>query len=139
GLPHSILYVPATNDYVFGVGGDLLKLELGSAFIEHPMISIPIIPIISKVFDAEFGNKKKNLSYLNDIEKQIRDIVVFKKPKKVEIAFEDGHLETITISEKHKTREQLSRYILENKIEKGSKLLIDIRSQDNYKLTLIKK
>ena len=28
--------------------------------------------------------------------------------------------------------------ILQNKIKKGSKLLIDIRSNENYKITLIK-
>ena len=97
------------------------------------------IPIISKILTIDFGNTKKELSYLTDIEKQIRDIVIFKKPKNVVIAFEENHIKPITITEEHKTRELLSQYILENKIAKGSKLLIDIRSQDNYILTLIKK
>jgi hypothetical protein len=73
------------------------------------------------------------------LERQIRDIVVFKKPKIVEIAFEGDHIKPIVVTEEHKSKEQLARYILENRIAKGSKLLIDIRSQGNYKLTLIKK
>ena len=87
---------------------------------------------------VDFGNKKKELSYLSEIEKQIRDIVVFKKTKIVEIAFENKNIQPIIITEQHKTREQLARYILEHKIAKGAKLLIEIRAQGNYKLTLIK-
>ncbi|MBU3822929.1 hypothetical protein KO566_12730 [Flavobacteriaceae bacterium XHP0103] len=138
-IPHAMLYVPKTNDYVFHSGDNGLFLELGSAFLEHPMVCIPLMPILSKVLAVDFGNKKKDLGYLNDIENQIRDIVVFKKPKAVHIAFEEGHIKPITVNEQHKSREALSRYILENKIAKGSKLLIDIRNQDNYKITLIKK
>ena len=91
-----------------------------------------------KVLAVDFGNKKKELSYLSEIEKQIRDIVVFKKPKIVEIAFENENIKPIVVTEQHKTREQLARYILEHKIAKGAKLLIEIRAQGNYKLTLIK-
>jgi hypothetical protein len=102
------------------------------------MLSIPLIPILAKVLAVDFGNKKKELSYLSEIEKQIRDIVVFKKPKIVEIAFENENIKPIIVTEQHKTKEQLARYILEHKIAKGAKLLIDIRAQGNYKLTLIK-
>ena len=55
------------------------------------------------------------------------------------IAFEDENIRPIVITEQHKTREQLARYILEHKIAKGAKLLIEIRAQGNYKLTLLKK
>lgn len=137
-LPHTMLYVPETNNYEFLYGDTNLTLELTSIYLQHPMLSIPIIPIIAKVLAVDFGNTKKELSYLTDIEKQIRDIVVFKKPKVVEIAFEHENIKPIVVTEQHKTREQLARYILEHKIAKGSKLLIDIRSQGNYKLTLIK-
>lgn len=139
-LPHTMLYVPETNEYDFHYGDNSLILDLSSAYLKRPMISLPLVPIISKVLAVEFVNtKKKELDYLSGIEKQIRDIVVFKRPKIVEIAFEDNHIKPIVVTEQHKSREQLSRYILENKITKGSKLLIDIRSQDNYKITLIKK
>ncbi|MCF8273334.1 MAG: hypothetical protein K9I95_05845 [Flavobacteriaceae bacterium] len=137
-LPHSILYIPETNDYKFVTGGTELILDLSSIYMQHPMICLPLAPIISKVLAVDFGNEKKDLTYLTNIEKQIRDIVVFKRPKVIEIAFEEHHIKPITLTEEHKSREALARYILENKIAKGSKLLIDIRSQDNYKLTLIK-
>ncbi|WP_166968037.1 hypothetical protein [Yeosuana marina] len=137
-LPHSMLYVSETNDYTFIVGGTELILDLSSVYLQHPMICLPLAPIISKVLAVDFGNEKKDLTYLTNIEKQIRDIVVFKRPKVIEIAFQENHIKPITLTEQHKSREALARYILENKIAKGSKLLIDIRSQDNYKLTLIK-
>ncbi|MFT4699207.1 MAG: hypothetical protein ACI9SJ_002371 [Flavobacteriaceae bacterium] len=137
-LPHSMLYVPKTNDYNFAIGGNELILDLASVYLKHPMICLPMAPIISKVLAVDFGNEKKELTYLTHIEKQIRDIVVFKRPKVIEIAFEGEHIRPITLTEQHKSREALARYILENKIAKGSKLLIDIRSQDNYKLTLIR-
>jgi hypothetical protein len=137
-LPHSMLYVAQTNDSEFIIGGTELILDLSSVYLQHPMICLPLAPIISKVLAVDFGNEKKDLPYLTDIEKQIRDIVVFKKPKIVEIAFDNNEIKPITITEQHKSKEQLARYILENKIAKGSKLLIDIRSQGNYKLTLIK-
>ena len=138
--PHTLLYVPESNDYEFRYGDSSLVLDLASVFLQNPMISLPIGPIISKVLLVDFDNKKKkDLSYLTNIEKQLRDIVVFKRPKVVEIAFEDNNIEPIVVTEKHQSREQLSKYILNNKIEKGSKLLIDIRSNDHYKITLIKK
>ena len=137
-LPHSMLYVPQTNDYEFITGGSELTLGLSSVYLQNPMICLPLAPIISKVLAVDFGNEKKDLTYLTDIEKQVRDIVIFKRPKVIEIAFQDQHIKPITITEQHKSQEELARYILENKIAKGSKLLIEIRSHDNYKLTLIK-
>ena len=137
-MPHTLLYVPGTNDFEFLYGDMNLTLKLSSVYTQHPMISIPMIPILAKVLAVDFGNKKKELSYLSEIEKQIRDIVVFKKPKIVEIAFENENIKPIVVTEQHKTREQLARYILEHKIAKGAKLLIEIRAQGNYKLTLIK-
>jgi hypothetical protein len=137
-MPHTLLYVPGTNDFEFLYGDMNLTLKLSSVYTQHPMISIPMIPILAKVLAGDFGNKKKELSYLSEIEKQIRDIVVFKKPKIVEIAFENENIKPIVVTEQHKTREQLARYILEHKIAKGAKLLIEIRAQGNYKLTLIK-
>jgi hypothetical protein len=138
-MPHTLLYVPETNDFDFLYGDANLTLKLSSVYMQHPMLSIPLMPILSKVLAVDFGNKKKELSYLSEIEKQIRDIVVFKKPKIVEIAFENQNIKPIIVTEQHKTREQLARYILEHKIAKGAKLLIEIRAQGNYKLTLLKK
>jgi hypothetical protein len=139
GMPHTMLYVPKTSDYDFRYDDNSLIIDLSSVYLQHPMISLPMNPIISQVLAIDFENNKKDLPYLTDVERQIRDIVVFKRPKVVEIAFEDDHIKPIVVTEEHKSREELAEYILRHKIAKGSKLLIDIRSQDNYKITLIKK
>ena len=139
GLPHSLLYIPDTFEHAFHYGDNTIITDLGSAYIENPMLSIPLGPIIAKVLLADFENKKRiDLEYLNNVERQIRDIIVFKRPKVVEIAFQDKNIEAIMVTEEHKSRQELAKYILRNKIKKGSKLLIDIRSNDNYKITLIK-
>lgn len=139
-LPHSFLYAPESNSYDIHKGDQALILDLGSKFLKSTMICIPLVPILARVMEAEFSDERKtDLHYLNSIERQIRDIVVFKKPKEVVIAFDDDSIKPITVTEQHRTREQLARYILENKIKKGSKLLIDIRSSGNYKITLIQK
>lgn len=139
-LPYSFLYVPETGEYEFRENGNTLLMDLSNLYHQHPIIIIPFLPILSRIINVEFSNKRiKDLKYLSEIEKQIRDIVVFKRPKIVEIAFEENDIETIVVTEKHQSREKLAQYILENKIKKGSKLLIDIRSNDNYKITLIKK
>lgn len=139
-LPHSILYAPESNSHAIHYGGQALILDLGSKFMQSTMICIPLVPIMARVMASEFNDERKtDLYYLNNIERQIRDIVVFKKPKEVVIAFENDSIKPITVTEQHKTRERLARYILENKIKKGSKLLIDIRSSGNYKITLIQK
>jgi hypothetical protein len=137
-LPHNFLYVPETNEHMFHYESMDLILNLTSIYLQKPMICIPIVPILSKILLLEFDNKKiKKLQYLSNIEQQIRDIVVFKRPKFVEIAFQEGDIKPIVVTEQHKSREQLAEYILKNKIKRGSKLLIDIRSNDNYKITLI--
>lgn len=139
-LPHNFLYVPETNDYMFHYKPLNLTLDLSSNYLQKPMVCIPIVPILSRILLQEFDDQKiKDLKYLSSVEKQIRDIVVFKRPKVVEIAFEEGNIKTIEVTEEHKNREELAEYILTNKIKKGSKLLIDIRSEDHYKITLIKK
>lgn len=139
-IPYTMLYVPETNDYTFYYGDKSLITDLSSVYVQNPMISVPIAPIIAKVLQVDFFNRKhKTLDYLTDIERQIREIVVFKRPKNVEIALGKQDVDLITVTEQHKTREQLAQYILSNKIQKGSKLVVDVRPNGNYKITLVKK
>lgn len=138
-LPHNFLYVPETNEYMFHYHSSDLILNLSSVYLQKSMICIPLVPILSKILLLDFDNKKiKDLRYLSRVEEQIREIVAFKRPNVVEIAFDEGDINTIEVTEQHKNRMQLAEYILHNKIKKGSKLLIDIRSNDHYKITLIK-
>jgi len=138
-LPHALIYTPKTGKHEFLMNDGKLNLKLSSLTLESSIVTVPLAPILSKVVSEDINSSKTSLEYLTNIEQQIRDIVVFKKPKLVQIVFENDQIIPITITEQHKTKEQLAQYILENKITKGSKLLIDIRSQGNYKLTLIKK
>jgi hypothetical protein len=137
--PHSMVYSPLTNEHSFLVNDDVLLKKLGSLTFDYPLISIPILGKLSKIISVDLNIKHKKLDYLSDLENQIREIVLFKKPKIVEIAFDDGHIKPRTITEKHLKQDELADFFLKNKIPKGSKLLIDPRSQDNYKLTLITK
>jgi len=137
--PHSLIFIPKTLEHTFLSHRSELFLQLVSQFCEYPVICIPILPLICKVLSVDFFNPNKTINYLSEIEKQVRDIVVYKNPKSVVIAYENNKIEPITITEQHKTKEQLLRYLLENKIRPNSKLLIEIRAQGNYKLTLISK
>lgn len=137
--PHFMIYSPLTDEHVFLTNNNEQYLKLSSLTFKHPIISIPIIDKVSKIISIDLNIKDKSLEYLSELENQIREIVLFKKPKVVEIAFENGNIKTRKITEKHVKQEELADFFLRNKIPKGTKLLIDPRSQDNYKLTLITK
>jgi len=137
--PHSLIYEPSTGEHHFLLNNNEVMIKLSSIYSKHSIICIPILDKLSKIISFDFSSKEKELKYLTDIENQIRQIVLFKKPRMVEIAFEDGHIKPRIITEKHVKQDELADFFLKNKIPKGAKLLIDPRSQDNYKLTLITK
>jgi hypothetical protein len=137
--PHSFIYSPNGGGHTTLLHSPEMFLKLSSKFTERSIINIPMRPILSRLVTMDMEHVDSDLAYLNGLEKQIRDIVVFKRPKAVEIVHEDNRIRPITITEQHKSREELARYILENKIANGSKLVMEIRPQGNYKLTLISK
>lgn len=137
--PHFMVYSPLTDEHIFLASNVEFFNKLASLSFDYPLISIPILGKLSKVISIDLNMKNKKLEYLSDLENQIREIVLFKKPKVVEISIDEGNIKSRTISEKHVRHEELADFFLKNKIPKGSKLLIDPRSQDNYKLTLITK
>lgn len=135
----TFVYVPDTGECFIKNSKDDLLVNLSSSFSKHSFICIPIQHIIHRVVKLDIGTPKKNLSYLSSIENQIRDIVMFKRPKIVEIAFDDNHIKPRIITEKHVKKDEIADFLVNNRIPKGAKLLIDERAQDNYKLTLITK
>ena len=137
--PHAFIYVPETNEHSCHPGDPKLINELNIFNSDKSIITIPILNKVSKMLSIDFKSSEKDLKYLSSIENQIRNIVIFKRPKVVEIAFDDNHIKARKITEKHVRHEELADYFVKNKIPKGTKLLIDVRSQDNYKLTLITK
>lgn len=138
-LPHVMIYSPKTKKHYFLNNNPELLIKLNSKFSDQTLISIPILSTIRKSIGLDLISNQKNLEYLTSIENQIREIVVFKQPKVVEIAFDDNHIKPRTIKEKHVKQDEIADFFLRNKIPLGTKLLIDVRSQDNYKLTLITK
>lgn len=137
--PHFMVYSPLTDEHTFLANNDELFKKLGSLSFDYPIISIPILGKLSKIISIDLNIKHKKLEYLSDLENQIREIVLFKRPRIVEIAFDNGHIKPRVITEKHIKQDELADFFLKNKIPKGAKLLIDPRSQENYKLTLITK
>jgi DNA-binding transcriptional MerR regulator len=136
---HGFIYIPETNEHKCLLGSPRLLEELHAFNSDKAMITIPILKKVSKMMSIDMKSSEKDLEYLSSIENQIRNIVMFKRPKLVEIAFDDDHIKTRKITEKHVRHEELADYFTHNKIPKGTKLLIDVRSQENYKLTLITK
>jgi DNA-binding transcriptional MerR regulator len=138
-LPHAMIYTPKTKKHYFLFNNPELLIKLNSKFSDQTLVSIPILSTISKSISLDINSNQKNLEYLTSIENQIREIVVFKRPKVVEIAFDDNHIKPRIITEKHVKQDEIADFFLRNKIPLGTKLLIDVRSQDNYKLTLMTK
>ena len=138
-LPHAMFYVPKTGEYVCLINSSELLHKLNSVYSDQSIISIPFLHILSKSIGIDLVSNQKNIKYLSGIENQIRDIVVFKKPKVVEIAFDDNHIKPRVITEKHVKQDEIADFFLRNKLPNNTKLLIEERAQNNYKLTLITK
>jgi len=137
--PSSLLYFPNTCKHTFMVGDLNTPLKLNNLLHQETAISIPFLKLLAKVVSFDFETTKGDLSYLTQIENQIRDIVIFKRPKYIELVMDNSKLKPLIITEQHKRASQLADFFLCNKLPKNSKLLIEVRSQDNYKLTLITK
>ena len=87
--------------------------------------------------DLEFDKNKLDLEYLSYIENQIRRLLIFDKPKFIELELhQDNKVKIYKITESHKKAEELADFILESNLPEGAKLEIHKRSQDNYKVTI---
>jgi len=137
--PHYMIYAPLSGKHEFVCDSPETVINLNGKYAENPIICIPLLDKLSKVLSIEINSPKKDLGYLTAIQNQIRDIVIFKKPKSVVITSDENQIKPITITEKHIAEDELAEFFLRNKIPKGAKLLIEARAQNNYKLTLITK
>jgi hypothetical protein len=135
--PISLFYFPSTGEHHFSTGDKELPLKLLNLTNEVTFICIPIMPFVKTIVSVEFNMVQKEFSYLSEIENQIKDIVLYKAPKYIELVVDRENIAPLVIREQHKGAKQLADFILNNKLPKSSKLLIEPRSQDNYKLTLI--
>lgn len=133
----SLLYCPRKDEHCFNFNNIELTSNLNNTYYKESIISIPIIPLLSKVIGAEMKDSKNDLNYLTSLENQIRRIVFFDKPKLLEIVFEtEGKNTTHKITEGHKNAAELSSFFLNNRLPLGAKVLIEPRAQGNYKITI---
>lgn len=137
--PMTMFYFPSTGEHHFSTGDKTLPIKVLSLMDTIPFICIPIMPMIKKIVSIEFEYVKKDLIYLDEIEKQIKDLVLFKAPKHIEIIVDKGNIKPLIIREEHKRAEQLAEFFMNNKLPKTARLLIEPRSQDNYKITILTK
>lgn len=137
--PMSMFYFPSTGEHHFSTGDKTLPIKILSLMDTVPFICIPIMPMIKKIVSIEFEFVNKDLIYLDEIEKQIKDLVLFKAPKHIEIILDKGNIKPLIIREEHKRAEQLAEFFMNNKLPKTARLLIEPRSQDNYKITILTK
>lgn len=137
--PNSMVYIPATGAHYFIDINSETNVNLSSIFSDHTAIVMPVLDKLSKILSYDFSSREKDLKYLSTIENQIRNIVLFKRPKVVEIAFDDTNIKPVIITEKQIRQNEMADFFLKHKIAQGTKLLIEVKSEDDYKLTLITK
>jgi hypothetical protein len=133
----SLLYCPRKEEHSFNFNNIELTSKLTNLYYRETIISIPIIPLLSKIIGAEMKYSKKDLNYLTSLENQIRRIIFFDKPKLLEVVLESGDKPKIhKITEGHKNPAELSSFFLNNKLPLGAKVLIEPRAQGNFKVTI---
>jgi hypothetical protein len=133
----SLIYCPRTQEHHFNFNNIGLTSDLNNLFFGETLVTIPLIPLLSKLVGIEIDNSNLDLTYLSAIENQIRRILFFDRPKFMEISFqEDGNNKVYTITEEHKKGEELAKFFLNNKLPFGAKILIEPRAQGNYKVTI---
>lgn len=137
--PINFFYLPKSDKHYSSTADKSLSLKLLTLMDSEPFICIPLMPLIMKVVTVDFSVVKRDIEYLSSIENQIKDIILYKAPKYIELSIEGNHIKPLIIREEHKRPKKLCDFLMNNKLPKGSKLLIEPRSQDNYKLTIITK
>ncbi len=133
----SLIYCPRTNEHHFNFNNIGLTSDLNNLFFGETLITIPLIPLLSKLVGIEIDKSNLDLDYLSAVENQIRRVLFFDRPKFMEISIqEDGNNKVYTITEEHKKAEELAKFFLNNKLPLGAKVLIEPRAQGNFKITI---
>lgn len=133
----SLIYSPSKNYHQFNYNGIGITTDLNNFYLEELLIVIPFLPLVSKLLGIEIEKSMNDIEYLTSLENQIRRVLVFDKPKLLEIELSDiNKPKIIKITEEHKKTEELAKFFLANKLPVGAKMTIEKRSQGNYKLTI---
>ena len=137
--PMSFYYFPKTGEYHMRDGNKAITEKFLEMINDKAYMCIPLMPFIEQIVSVEFQRVKKDIAYLSQIENQIREIVMFKSPKYIELLIDNDNIKPLIIREDHKKAQQLADFFLNNKLPKTARLLIEPRAQDNYKLTILTK
>lgn len=137
--PMSFYYFPKTGEYHIRDGNKAITEKFLDLINDKAYMCIPLMPFIEQIVSVEFQRVKKDIAYLTQIENQIREIIMFKSPKYIELLVDNDNIKPLIIREEHKKAKQLADFFLNNKLPKTAKLLIEPRAQDNYKLTILTK
>ena len=137
--PMSFYYFPKTGEYHLRDGNKAITEKFLEMINDKAYMCIPLMPFIQQIVSVEFERVKKDVSYLTQIENQIREIIMFKSPKYIELLVDNDNIIPLIIREDHKKAKQLADFFLNNKLPKSARLLIEPRAQGNYKLTILTK
>ena len=137
--PLSFYYFPKTGEYHMRDGNKAITEKFLEMINDKAYMCIPLIPFIEQIVSVEFQRVEKDIAYLSQIENQIREIIMFKSPKYIELLIDNDNIKPLIIREDHKKAKQLADFFLNNKLPKTARLLIEPRAQDNYKLTILTK
>jgi hypothetical protein len=137
--PMSFYYFPKTGEYHIRDGNKAITEKFLEMINDKAYMCIPLMPFIEQIVSVEFQRVNKDIAYLSQIENQIREIVMFKSPKYIELLVDNDKIKPLIIREDHKKAKQLADFFLNNKLPKTARLLIEPRAQDNYKLTILTK
>ena len=137
--PMSFYYFPKTGEYHIRDGNKAITEKFLEMINDKAYMCIPLMPFIEQIVSVEFERVNKDIAYLSQIENQIREIIMFKSPKYIELLIDNDNIKPLIIREDHKKAKQLADFFLNNKLPITARLLIEPRAQDNYKLTILTK
>ena len=137
--PMSFYYFPKTGEYHLRDGNKAITEKFLEMINDKAYMCIPLMSFIEQIVSVEFQRVKKDIAYLTQIENQIREIIMFKSPKYIELLVDNDNIKPLIIREDHKKAKQLADFFLNNKLPKSARLLIEPRAQGNYKLTILTK
>lgn len=133
----SLIYCPRTGEHYFNLNSISLTSDLNNLCFRKSLISIPLVPLLEKIVGFQIEIREADIEYLSSLENQLRRVLFFDRPKLLEIELDkEGEVNVFRITEQHKKAEELAKFFLNNTLPLGSKILIEPRSQGNFKVTI---
>lgn len=133
----SLIYCPGTGEHFFNINSISITSDLNNLCFRKSLITIPLVPLLEKIVGFQIDKRESDLEYLSSLENQLRRVLFFDRPKLLEIELNnESEVKVFKITEQHKKAEELAKFFLNNTLPLGSKILIEPRSQGNFKVTI---